>query len=90
MDMQNITCHGVLFDRLLGTDSEELRTTYSLIQMGIQDGTVTPLHRDIFSMAQLTDAFRTNQDQRKILIKVRYSDNGDGDNDSEAVYLSQS
>lgn len=57
-------------EALLGKDSRELETVLLMIQRGIDEGVVRPLSREVFTKAELTDAFRVVKEDDKVLIKV--------------------
>uniref|UniRef100_T1JE63 Fatty acid synthase n=1 Tax=Strigamia maritima TaxID=126957 RepID=T1JE63_STRMM len=71
---KNISFHGIFLDSLLKKQIKTKTIVHSLIQKGIDSGTIRPLDRTVFEEDQLEDAIRfvsLGKHFGKVLIKLR-------------------
>ncbi len=71
--LKNTTFHGILLDSLFEYASEDWLRVHQLVEQGIQNGVVRPLHSNVFNANEIEQAFRfmsQGKHMGKVVIKV--------------------
>jgi fatty acid synthase len=71
--LKNTTFHGILLDSLFENASEDWLRVHELVEQGIQNGIVRPLHSNVFHANEIEQAFRfmsQGKHMGKVVIKV--------------------
>jgi fatty acid synthase len=71
--LKNTTFHGILLDSLFENANEDWLRVHQLVQEGIQNGVVQPLHSNVFNANEIEQAFRfmsQGKHMGKVVIKV--------------------
>ena len=71
--LKNTTFHGILLDSLFENANEDWLRVHELVQQGIQNGIVQPLHSNVFNANEIEQAFRfmsQGKHMGKVVIKI--------------------
>lgn len=71
--LKNTTFHGILLDSLFENANEDWLRVHQLVEQGIKDGVVQPLHSNVFNANEIEQAFRfmsQGKHMGKVVIKV--------------------
>ena len=73
--LKNTTFHGILLDSLFDNPNEDWQRVHALVEQGIQNGVVQPLHSTVFHANEIEQAFRfmsQGKHMGKVVLKVRW------------------
>ncbi|CAF3488066.1 unnamed protein product, partial [Rotaria sp. Silwood1] len=71
--LKNTTFHGILLDSLFENANDDWLRVHQLVEQGIQNGVVQPLHSNVFNANEIEQAFRymsQGKHMGKVVIKV--------------------